>query len=114
MAWSKSTRIKVMLVIDVMFFLLELGVGFAVHSLALMADAFHMVGALSERNPTCMLTFLRASSLTISFRCLSVCGRFQWQGKQPRTSSLMGYALPDSPYQRPADVNHFSGFAPRF
>ncbi len=92
MAWSKSTRIKVMLVIDVMFFLLELGVGFAVHSLALMADAFHMVGALSsERNPTYMLTFLRASSLTISSRCLSGCGRFQWRGKQPRTSSLMGY-----------------------
>jgi divalent metal cation (Fe/Co/Zn/Cd) transporter len=43
MAWSKSTRIKVMLAIDLMFFLLELGVGFAVHSLALMADAFHMV-----------------------------------------------------------------------
>ena len=43
-----------MLVIDVMFFLLELGVGFAVHSLALMADAFHMVrplGALG-RNGT--------------------------------------------------------------
>ncbi|KAL2130117.1 hypothetical protein VTI74DRAFT_6879 [Chaetomium olivicolor] len=43
MGWSKSTRIKVMLAIDLMFFLLELGVGFAVHSLALMADAFHML-----------------------------------------------------------------------
>ncbi|KAK4128921.1 cation efflux protein [Parathielavia appendiculata] len=43
MGWSKSTRIKVMLVIDLMFFLLELGAGFAVHSLALMADAFHML-----------------------------------------------------------------------
>ncbi|KAK4181703.1 cation efflux protein [Triangularia setosa] len=43
MGWSKSTRIKVMLVIDVMFFLLELTVGFMVHSLALMADAFHML-----------------------------------------------------------------------
>ncbi|KAK4152236.1 cation efflux protein [Chaetomidium leptoderma] len=43
MGWSKSTRIKVMLVIDIVFFLLELGVGFAVHSLALMADAFHML-----------------------------------------------------------------------
>jgi zinc transporter 1 len=43
MGWSKSTRIKVMLVLDTIFFLLELGVGFAVHSLALMADAFHMV-----------------------------------------------------------------------
>ncbi|KAK4141835.1 cation efflux protein [Dichotomopilus funicola] len=43
MAWSKSTRIKVMLALDTLFFLLELGVGFAVHSLALMADAFHML-----------------------------------------------------------------------
>jgi hypothetical protein len=49
MGWSKSTRIKVMLVIDLMFFLLELGVGFAVHSLALMADAFHMVSHLDAR-----------------------------------------------------------------
>ncbi|CAP69498.1 uncharacterized protein PODANS_1_11600 [Podospora anserina S mat+] len=43
MGWSKSTRIKVMLVIDVMFFVLELTVGFMVGSLALMADAFHML-----------------------------------------------------------------------
>ncbi|KAL1836730.1 hypothetical protein VTJ49DRAFT_4722 [Mycothermus thermophilus] len=43
MGWSKSTRIKVMLVLDTIFFLLELGVGFAVHSLALLADAFHML-----------------------------------------------------------------------
>ncbi|KXX78170.1 Zinc/cadmium resistance protein [Madurella mycetomatis] len=43
MGWSKSTRIKVMLVLDTVFFLLELGTGFAVHSLALMADAFHML-----------------------------------------------------------------------
>ena len=32
-----------MLVIDIAFFLLELGVGLVVGSLALMADAFHMV-----------------------------------------------------------------------
>jgi zinc transporter 1 len=32
-----------MLCIDIAFFLLELTAGFAVHSLALMADAFHMV-----------------------------------------------------------------------
>ncbi|EOO00813.1 putative zinc cadmium resistance protein [Phaeoacremonium minimum UCRPA7] len=43
MAWSKSTRISIMLAIDVAFFLLELTVGFMVHSLALMADAFHML-----------------------------------------------------------------------
>jgi len=43
MAWSKATRIKVMLGIDGAFFLLELAVGIAVQSLALMADAFHML-----------------------------------------------------------------------
>lgn len=46
MAWSKTTRICVMLGIDICFFLLELIVGLLVHSLALMADAFHMVGPL--------------------------------------------------------------------
>ncbi|RDL33183.1 Cation efflux protein [Venustampulla echinocandica] len=43
MGWSKSTRIKVMLGIDTAFFILELGVGLVVGSLALMADAFHML-----------------------------------------------------------------------
>lgn len=46
MAWTKSTRIIVMLVIDIAFFVLELGVGIWVGSLALMADAFHMVRLL--------------------------------------------------------------------
>ncbi|KAI1127092.1 cation efflux protein [Nemania abortiva] len=43
MAWSKTTRISIMLAIDVAFFLVELVSGFMVHSLALMADAFHML-----------------------------------------------------------------------
>ncbi|KAK7984847.1 zinc cadmium resistance protein [Apiospora saccharicola] len=43
MAWSKSTRIGIMLAIDVVFFLLELISGFIVGSLALQADAFHML-----------------------------------------------------------------------
>ncbi|KAM0712530.1 hypothetical protein Q7P37_011627 [Cladosporium fusiforme] len=43
MALSKSTRITILLVIDSLFFLLELSVGYAVHSLALVADAFHML-----------------------------------------------------------------------
>ncbi|PSR80395.1 cation efflux protein [Coniella lustricola] len=43
MAWSKSTRISIMLGIDIAFFLVELISGFLVHSLALMADAFHML-----------------------------------------------------------------------
>ncbi|KAG5928824.1 hypothetical protein E4U42_007936 [Claviceps africana] len=43
MTWSKSTRIKVMIAIDTAFFLLELICGFLAHSLALTADAFHML-----------------------------------------------------------------------
>ncbi|KAI0853373.1 cation efflux protein [Daldinia vernicosa] len=43
MAWSKTTRISIMLAIDIAFFLIELISGFMVHSLALMADAFHML-----------------------------------------------------------------------
>lgn len=45
MSWSKSTRIKVMITIDTAFFLLELVCGFLAHSLALTADAFHMVSS---------------------------------------------------------------------
>jgi zinc transporter 1 len=43
MAWSKTTRISIMLAIDIVFFLVELISGFMVHSLALTADAFHML-----------------------------------------------------------------------
>ncbi|KAK4994201.1 Zinc resistance conferring protein [Elasticomyces elasticus] len=43
MGLSKSTRILILLGIDTAFFLLELIVGYAVHSLALVADAFHML-----------------------------------------------------------------------
>ncbi|CRK11005.1 hypothetical protein BN1723_009212 [Verticillium longisporum] len=43
MAWSKSTRISIMLAIDVVFFVTELTVGLLVKSLALLADAFHML-----------------------------------------------------------------------
>ncbi|KPM40596.1 hypothetical protein AK830_g5948 [Neonectria ditissima] len=43
MAWSKSTRIKVMIALDTAFFVLELTTGIFAHSLALMADAFHML-----------------------------------------------------------------------
>lgn len=46
MGLSKSTRIMILLGIDSCFFLLELVVGYAVHSLALVADSFHMVRRL--------------------------------------------------------------------
>ena len=43
MALSKSTRIWLLLVINLTFFLLELIIGSMVHSLALVADSFHML-----------------------------------------------------------------------
>lgn len=43
MALSKSTRILILLAIDTIFFFIELITGYAVHSLALVADAFHML-----------------------------------------------------------------------
>lgn len=48
---QKSTRIKILLVIDTLFFLLEIIVGYAVHSLALVADSFHMVCPLTLDSP---------------------------------------------------------------
>lgn len=43
MAWSRSTRIIILLFIDIAFFFVELIVGYAVGSLALVADSFHML-----------------------------------------------------------------------
>ncbi|KAF2858719.1 cation efflux protein [Piedraia hortae CBS 480.64] len=43
MAFSKSQRILLLLVINLIFFLVEIIVGYMVHSLALVADAFHML-----------------------------------------------------------------------
>ncbi|KAK5112477.1 hypothetical protein LTR62_004234 [Meristemomyces frigidus] len=43
MALTKSQRIIILLIIDVAFFFTELIIGYAVHSLALVADAFHML-----------------------------------------------------------------------
>ncbi|TFK30513.1 cation efflux protein [Coprinopsis marcescibilis] len=43
MAWSRSTRITILLIIDIVFFFVELIVGYSVGSLALVADSFHML-----------------------------------------------------------------------
>ncbi len=43
MALSKAQRITILLAIDSVFFLVELITGYIVHSLALVADAFHML-----------------------------------------------------------------------
>ncbi|KAJ7906060.1 hypothetical protein B0H13DRAFT_2333929 [Mycena leptocephala] len=40
---SRSSRIKVLLAIDVVFFFVEIISGYAVGSLALVADSFHML-----------------------------------------------------------------------
>ncbi|KAI6153524.1 cation efflux protein [Pisolithus tinctorius] len=42
-AMSRSARITLLLVIDIVFFLIELVAGYAVGSLALVADSFHML-----------------------------------------------------------------------
>ncbi|CAK7567690.1 MAG: Zinc resistance conferring protein [Sporothrix epigloea] len=42
-SWSKTTRISIMMVLDTVFLAIELGVGYYVQSLALIADAFHML-----------------------------------------------------------------------
>ncbi|KAJ8077415.1 Zinc resistance conferring protein [Marasmius tenuissimus] len=43
MGLSRATRIKTLLVIDTVFFFVELIVGYAIGSLALVADSFHML-----------------------------------------------------------------------
>ncbi|KXL41975.1 MAG: hypothetical protein FE78DRAFT_94162 [Acidomyces sp. 'richmondensis'] len=43
MGLSKSQRILILLLVNFIFFLLEISTGYAVHSLALVADAFHML-----------------------------------------------------------------------
>lgn len=56
MGLSKSTRILILLAIDTAFFLLEIIVGYAVHSLALVADSFHMVQAADRLDIVPILT----------------------------------------------------------
>lgn len=43
MGLSKSRRIQILLAIDAVFFLIEIIIGYSVHSLALVADSFHML-----------------------------------------------------------------------
>jgi zinc transporter 1 len=59
---QKSTRIKILLGVDTAFFLLEIIVGYAVHSLALVADSFHMVRLLSQ----CDIALFGNTVLTVS------------------------------------------------
>lgn len=67
MGLSKSTRIMILLGIDSAFFLLELVVGYAVHSLALVADSFHMVPR--HNKPLLPQPQLTRDSSTMSFPC---------------------------------------------
>jgi len=43
MAISKKTRILILIAVDTIFFMLEIIIGYTAHSLALVADAFHML-----------------------------------------------------------------------
>jgi len=43
MPMPRSTKIVTLLVIDTVFFFVEITVGYTVHSLALVADSFHML-----------------------------------------------------------------------
>lgn len=93
MGLSKSTRIMILLGIDTSFFFLELIVGTteltaqpiplvltvcigsAVHSLALVADSFHMVGAIfAQYTSAFSLTFGAHSSMMFSHSVLD-CGQ---------------------------------------
>jgi Co/Zn/Cd efflux system component len=60
MGLSKTTRISIMLVIDIVFFLVELAAGLYSQSLALMADAFHMV------REKCLHSFLVSTNKSLS------------------------------------------------
>ncbi|KAF8078547.1 cation efflux protein [Lyophyllum atratum] len=61
MAMSRSARITLLLVIDVLFFFVELIVGYSVGSLALVADSFHMLNDVMS-----LIVALYAIKLTAS------------------------------------------------
>jgi len=73
MAWSKSTRIKVMMALDTVFLITELFIGYYVDSLALIADAFHMVRSLPAR------TWAALSLLTLP--CATLAERYHLSGR---------------------------------
>jgi hypothetical protein len=78
-----------MLVIDITFFLLELGVGLIVGSLALMADAFHMVSTQMIIRPLAKLTI---SSWTILFLYSLDFGLFRLHKDLALTNIPLGWA----------------------
>ena len=63
MGFSKQTRIIILLVIDTAFFLLEIISGYSVHSLALVADSFHMLNDV-------MSLVVALYALRVSIECL--------------------------------------------
>ncbi|KNZ75087.1 Zinc/cadmium resistance protein [Termitomyces sp. J132] len=66
MALSRSARITLLLVIDVFFFFVELIVGYAVGSLALVADSFHMLNDVISLIVALYAIKMTASSATDS------------------------------------------------
>lgn len=61
MGLSKTNRILILLAIDTAFFLLELIAGYSVHSLALVADSFHMVRLASSFYPKALGSIILTS-----------------------------------------------------
>lgn len=110
MALSKSTRIKIMIAIDTAFFLLELICGFLAHSLALTADAFHMVRHVLLLMHACVsatnLPPLFLSSTT-SFRSSSVFGPLSLPKRKPPTNLHLAYVQASlEPMVAPSFVSH--------
>jgi zinc transporter 1 len=48
MSPSRTARLYFLLVLDLLFFVLEISIGYAVGSLALVADSFHMLKYVSS------------------------------------------------------------------
>ncbi|KAJ8113913.1 hypothetical protein ONZ43_g5035 [Nemania bipapillata] len=83
MAWSKTTRISIMLAIDILFFLVELISGLMVHSLALTADAFHMLNDIIS-------LIIGLWAVTIATRATTNRFSYGWEGMDTITGTGTG------------------------
>ncbi|CAK5078792.1 unnamed protein product [Meloidogyne enterolobii] len=63
---SRANRLLIMLGMTFFYFLIELVFGYVSHSMALIADSFHMMSDVM--------------ALTIAFGCLKKCQKYIWLG----------------------------------
>ncbi len=106
MALSKSVRMQILLAIDVAFFLLELvagtfysrvgrtalltfHAGYAFHSLALVADSFHMVNLLRIRKPATADSGMIVERCTVVMR-RSLGGSGCWETNEFKNIHIWG------------------------